>query len=602
MSESHASHAPRFIHLRLHTEYSISDGIVQVDAAIARAAADGMPALGISDLANLFGMVKFYKGARGKGIKPVIGADCWITNPVDRDKPSRVLLICKSRKGYGQLCELLTRAFMENKYRGRAEIVRDWLSAETASDLLCLSGARDGDIGHALANGNTQLAETFAADWARRFPDGFYIELQRAGHPGTESYIRDAVQLAARLDLPVVATHPIQFTRPEDFKAHEARVCIAQGHVLADKRRPKDFTPEQYFKTQDEMCALFADIPEALENSVEIARRCSLTVQLGKNFLPDFPIPPGMTIDEYLVEEVLSTLDDEVTTFLLESAVVPRFSAELLNSLLQRQDSAAMLEALSRSGNLFLTALDTEGVWYRYHPLFRELLLDRLRTEAPVRFRAIASRAAELSAAAGDIDGAVLHALAAGDRPTAAALVGRDAVRLGFDGRAGVLARRIALLDERTVAEFPDAAIACAWLGVVTGDAELIQRSLLQAATAVGEGDLVDDEATGARIVLRAIEEPLRHIAENAGYEGSVVIADVRKAKKGFGLNAATGEIVDLVADGVIDPAMVTRSALQNAASIAKNILTTEAIIAEIPEKDGGGGMPGGMPDMGGMM
>ena len=145
------SHSPRYIHLRLHTEYSISDGIVQVDAAIARAAADGMPALGVSDLANLFGMVKFYKGARGKGIKPIIGADCWISNDTERDKPTRVLLICRNRKGYGQLCELLTRAFIENKYRGRAELRREWLDSVSASDLLCLSGARDGDIGHALA-------------------------------------------------------------------------------------------------------------------------------------------------------------------------------------------------------------------------------------------------------------------------------------------------------------------------------------------------------------------------------------------------------------------------------------------------------------------
>ena len=309
MSESHA---PRFVHLRVHTEYSISDGIVQVDAAIARAAADGMPALGISDLANLFGMVKFYKGARGKGIKPVIGADCWITAEPDRDKPYRVLLICKNRQGYGQLCELLTRAYMENKYRGRAEIRRDWLTAESASDLLCLSGARDGDVGHALAAGNTRLAEQLAADWSRRFPGGFYIELQRAGHPGTETYIREAVAIAAMLELPVVATHPIQFARPEDFKAHEARVCIAEGYVLSDKRRPKDFTEQQYFKTQDEMAALFADLPEALENSVEIARRCSLTVQLGKNFLPLFPTPEGMSLDDFLIQEAKAGLEERL--------------------------------------------------------------------------------------------------------------------------------------------------------------------------------------------------------------------------------------------------------------------------------------------------
>ena len=306
------SHAPRFVHLRVHTEYSISDGIVQVDAAIARAAADGMPALGISDLANLFGMVKFYKGARGKGIKPIIGADCWITAEPDRDKPYRVLLICKNRQGYGQLCELLTRAYMENKYRGRAEIRREWLTAESASDLLCLSGAQGGDVGHALAAGNTRLAEQLAADWSRRFPGGFYIELQRAGHPGTETYIREAVAIAAKLELPVVATHPIQFARPEDFKAHEARVCIAEGYVLSDKRRPKDFTEQQYFKTQDEMAALFADLPEALENSVEIARRCSLTVQLGKNFLPLFPTPDGMSLDDFLIQEAKAGLEERL--------------------------------------------------------------------------------------------------------------------------------------------------------------------------------------------------------------------------------------------------------------------------------------------------
>ena len=304
-----ASHDPCFIHLRLHSEYSISDGIVQIDQAIARAAADNMPALGISDLANLFGMVKFYKGARGRGMKPVIGVDAWITNDTDRDKPYRVLLICRNRKGYGQLCELLTRAYLDNKCRSRAEMRQQWFADGAASDLLCLSGALMGDVGQALVNGNTELAERLAAEWSALFPDAFYIELQRAGHPGTEAYIRQAVQLAAKLDLPVVATHPVQFLKPEDFKAHEARVCIAQGFVLADKRRPRDFTEEQYLKSQDEMCALFADIPEALANSVEIARRCSLTVQLGKNFLPQFPTPDDMTLDDFLVAEARAGLE-----------------------------------------------------------------------------------------------------------------------------------------------------------------------------------------------------------------------------------------------------------------------------------------------------
>jgi len=307
-----APHQPRFVHLRLHSEYSITDGIVQIDQAISAAAADGMPALGISDLANLFGMVKFYKGARGKGVKPVIGVDAWIQNEVERDKPYRVLLVCRDRAGYGQLCELLTRAYLENKYRGRAELRREWFEGGAASGLLCLSGAMDGDIGHALANGNADLAERLAADWARLFPDAFYIEVQRAGHPGTETYIRHALQIASRLDLPVVATHPVQFLKREDFRAHEARVCIAQGYVLADKRRPRDFTEEQYLKSQDEMCALFADIPEALENAVEIAKRCSLTVQLGKNFLPLFPTPDGMSLDDFLVLEAKKGLEQRL--------------------------------------------------------------------------------------------------------------------------------------------------------------------------------------------------------------------------------------------------------------------------------------------------
>ncbi|WP_418647112.1 DNA polymerase III subunit alpha [Thauera butanivorans] len=294
---------PRFVHLRLHSEYSITDGIVQIDQAVAAAAADGMPALGISDLANLFGMVKFYKTARGKGVKPIVGVDAWIQNEVERDKPHRVLLICKNRAGYGQVCELLTRAYLDNKYRGRAEMRREWFENGAASELLCLSGAMQGDIGAAIAAGNPAQAAQLAADWARLFPDAFYIEVQRAGHPGTESYIRQALEIAGELGLPVVATHPVEFLKREDFQAHEARVCIAQGYVLADKRRPRDFTEEQYLKSQAEMCELFADMPEALENAVEIARRCSLTVQLGKNFLPQFPTPDGMTLDDFLVQE-----------------------------------------------------------------------------------------------------------------------------------------------------------------------------------------------------------------------------------------------------------------------------------------------------------
>ncbi|MEW9897807.1 DNA polymerase III subunit alpha [Chitinivorax sp. PXF-14] len=301
--------APDFIHLRVHSEYSITDGIVRIDEAVDRAKADQMPALGISDLSNMFGMVKFYKACRGAGIKPVAGVDVWIENEVDRDKPSRVLLICKNRAGYGRLCELLTLAFRTNQYRERAEIKREWLAAGDNSDVIALSGAHLGDVGQSLLAGNEAQARAHAQWWAAQFPDAYYLELQRINLPGVEQCVQGSLHLATELDLPVVATHPIQFMERDDFKAHEARVCIAEGYVLADKRRPKLYSDEQYFKSREEMVALFADIPEALENTVEIAKRCNLTVQLGKNFLPLFPTPDGMSLDDYLVQRAKEGLE-----------------------------------------------------------------------------------------------------------------------------------------------------------------------------------------------------------------------------------------------------------------------------------------------------
>jgi DNA polymerase-3 subunit alpha len=299
----------RFVHLRLHSEYSVSDGIVRIDDAVAKAAADGMPALALTDGANLFGLVKFYKAARAAGVKPVIGADCWVQNEADREKPSRILLLAASREGYLHLSELLSRAWLENQHRARAELRKDWLKGPASAGLIALSGAAAGDIGQALAGDNQPAAEALAREWAGMFPGRFYIELQRAGFAHGETLLARSVQLAAGLGLPVVATHPVQFLAQDDFRAHEARVCISQGYVLGDQRRPKAFTPDQYFKTQEEMAALFADIPQALENAVEIARRCSLTVELGKSRLPLFPTPEGVSLDDFLARQAHLGLD-----------------------------------------------------------------------------------------------------------------------------------------------------------------------------------------------------------------------------------------------------------------------------------------------------
>ena len=290
---------PSFIHLRVHSEYSIADGIVRIPEAVSAAKRDSMPALALTDLNNVFGLIKFYQEARKNGIKPIIGCDVFISNPSERDQPFRLLLLCQSNAGYLQLCDLLTRAYRENQYRGRPELNREWLR-EGTEGLIALSGAHFGEVGTTLLNGNKSAARQLAQEYAGLFPGRYYLEVQRNGFPREEAHLRDTLKLAAELGLPVVATHPVQFLSIDDFKAHEARVCIAEGYVLNDKRRVRNFTAQQYFKTQAEMSALFADLPEALQNTVEIAKRCNLTLKLGKPHLPDFPTPNGISLDDFL--------------------------------------------------------------------------------------------------------------------------------------------------------------------------------------------------------------------------------------------------------------------------------------------------------------
>ena len=306
---------PAFVHLRCHSEYSIVDGIVRIDDYVKHALNDQIPALALTDLSNLFGAVKFYKAARGKGIKPIIGCDIWLENPVNRDQPTRLLLLCQSHAGYLLLCELLSRAYVRNQYRGRAEFKREWFVESGTEGLILLSGALTGDVGQACAQDNHELALKLASHWEALFPERFYLEVQRTASTVDNSqentalksqqsnYIQHVRSIAATLNLPVVATHPIQFITQDDFRAHEARTCISEGYVLADTRRPKNFTTEQYFKTQDEMAALFADMPEALLNSLEIAKRCNVTLTLGKNYLPKFPTPNNESLDEFLIAE-----------------------------------------------------------------------------------------------------------------------------------------------------------------------------------------------------------------------------------------------------------------------------------------------------------
>ena len=289
--------AAMFVHLRLHTEFSVVDGTNRIDEAVASAAADGQPALAISDLNNLFGAVKFYKAARGKGVKPILGAEI-VLEGEGSHPPARLVLLVQGSQGYLNLSELLARAWTRNAAKGQALCNWAWLE-ELSPGLIALSGAQAGPVGQALMRGDEAGAADLALRLAGVFPHRFYLEIQRAGRPEDETHVAAAVPLAARLNLPVVATHPVQFATEEDFEAHEARVCIAEGEILANPRRVRRFTREQYFKSSAQMQALFADIPSALANTVEIAKRCNLTLVLGKPQLPNFPIPGGMTIEEF---------------------------------------------------------------------------------------------------------------------------------------------------------------------------------------------------------------------------------------------------------------------------------------------------------------
>ncbi|MGD8874382.1 MAG: DNA polymerase III subunit alpha [Gammaproteobacteria bacterium] len=297
-----------FVHLHVHTEYSLVNGIVRIKPLVSSAAAAGMPAIAVTDQSNLFSMVKFYRAAMAQGIKPIVGVDLWVSDPAVSKQPFRLVLLSKSHAGYLNLTRLVSRTYLEGQHRGLPVLERAWL-AGSCDGLIALSGGRAGDIGQSLLAGKRDLAARSLAEWCRLFPDSFYLELQRTGRRGEEDYLHAAVALATAHDVPVVATNDVHFLEESDFDAHEARVCINEGRTLDDPRRSKEFTAQQYLRTPGEMQALFSDIPEALENTLEIARRCNLELELGKNYLPDFPVPAGTSLDGFFARQAEEGLE-----------------------------------------------------------------------------------------------------------------------------------------------------------------------------------------------------------------------------------------------------------------------------------------------------
>lgn len=287
-----------FVHLRLHTEFSMTDSLLRVKPLLKKVAALSMPALALTDRANVCGWVRFYKEAAANGLKPLVGADLWLRDPDFGPQPFPVLLLARNNQGYLRLSELLSQGYLAGQPDGRVIIDWSWL-IEQPQGFIVLSAAQYGDVGQALLADDMERARIRLARWRQYFPDSYYLELQRLGREGEARYLPAALALAHQTQTPVVATNDVRFMSPEDFEAHEARVCISGGWTLDDPRRPRDYSAQQYLKSAEQMAELFADVPSALTNSRLIAERCTVEMQLGKYFLPDYPVPAGMTIDEY---------------------------------------------------------------------------------------------------------------------------------------------------------------------------------------------------------------------------------------------------------------------------------------------------------------
>ena len=289
-----------FIHLRVHSDFSMMDGLNKVKPILGKVAALGMPAVAITDQMNMCGLVKFYSEAHNLGIKPIIGTDFWVTNEVFGDEPFRLTLIAMNNEGYKNITILISKAYLRGHLAHRAVIDQEWL-AEHSEGVIVLSGAQHGDVGVGLMKNNAKILDSALEFYQTHFPDRFYLELIRTGRQGEEDYLHLAVELADQRGLPVVATNEVCFIDREGFDAHEIRVCIHDGYTLDDNRRPKRYSDQQYLRTAEEMVELFSDIPEAIENTVEIAKRCNVTVRLNEYFLPQFPTG-GMTTEDFLVK------------------------------------------------------------------------------------------------------------------------------------------------------------------------------------------------------------------------------------------------------------------------------------------------------------
>lgn len=321
----------QFVHLRVHTEFSLVDGLVRIKPLMDALPARGMCAVAITDYCNLFAAVKLFEAAVASGIKPIIGSDLPCHDPVQPERVSSLILLCLNIEGYKNLTCIVSKAYQEGQYQGKPKVQNQWI-AEYSTGLIALSGGKFGDIGQALLANDVELARSRALHWQTLFPNRFYLEIQRTGRPEENSYNELLIALADELQLPLVATNDVRFIDKEDFDAHEARVCIHEGFTLADPRRSVHYSNQQYLRSAEEMTSLFSDLPSAIQNTVEISKRCTVKLDLGNNYLPNFPIPDGSTVENYLSHLSKKGLEERLLQLFINR------SEEELNSLRNEYD------------------------------------------------------------------------------------------------------------------------------------------------------------------------------------------------------------------------------------------------------------------------
>jgi len=304
-----------FVHLRIRTEFSLVDSIIRIKPMVKQLAEMGVPACAVTDFHNFFGLIKFYKAAEGSGVKPILGCDLQYFPEGEDEKPCLVSLLAINEQGYKNIIEIISESYQQGQIQGVPYVNYEWLK-KYSEGVIALSGGKFGDVGQKLLSNKIDEAESLLSFWLETFPGRFYLELQRTNRSGDENYLHRALALAEKFDCPVVATNDVRFLQTSQYEVHEARVCIGESRTLDDPRRERRYSDQQYLKTPQEMCELFSDIPQAIENTLEIAKRCNVDIQLGKYFLPEYPIPEGMTENEFFVKVCEDGLENRLSKIL----------------------------------------------------------------------------------------------------------------------------------------------------------------------------------------------------------------------------------------------------------------------------------------------